>query len=159
MWPPCNTSFHTFGLKFEVISHHKAVLSVMSTKTVQGFALKLQQYDFCITYRKGCYNRNAGGLSLSSFSCLFSLYCGLVMSELKLPSSDGSIRLPSCSHSLSFVRKGMHCSATPPTTQSSSKSIHIAPRSSNFAYNAITDLNIYLCFIRLQVKTYLWQIV
>jgi len=50
-----------------VVTDHKAMESMMSSKTlnrqVQGWALKLQTFDFVIQYRAGELNANADGLS------------------------------------------------------------------------------------------------
>ena len=58
---------YLYGRSFKVVTDHQALTSLMSSRTLnrhlQGFALKLMDFDFDIEYRPGIENLNADGLS------------------------------------------------------------------------------------------------
>ena len=57
-----------YGQKFEVITDHKALCSLMSSQHLNQrlsvFAMGLSGYDFTVEYRPGSSNANADGLSM-----------------------------------------------------------------------------------------------
>ena len=58
---------YLFGRHFGVVTDHQALKALMTTtplnRRLQGWALKLQNFDFSVVYRAGKENGNANGLS------------------------------------------------------------------------------------------------
>ena len=61
-----------YGRHFEVVTDHKALTSLMSSsrlnRRLQGWALKLMDFDFSITYKPGSQNGDADGLSRQAWT-------------------------------------------------------------------------------------------
>ena len=60
-------SHYLFGTRFEVVTDHKALVSILSSRVLNrrlhGWVLQLLEYDFCVTYRPGLENGDADALS------------------------------------------------------------------------------------------------
>jgi RNase H-like domain found in reverse transcriptase len=67
---------YLYGVKFTIITYHKALKWLLSTRNLTGkltrYAIKLQEFDFHITHRSGASHGNVDGLSRIR-QCKYSL--------------------------------------------------------------------------------------